>query len=91
MLHAAHGEPLLVDLTYVAVRQLVFRVAQHPRDVVAAGVEAVDVANLPRHHAQLLEVDEAVDAVVVAQVDEGQVLGDDGEEGDDGSGHAAHH
>lgn len=53
---------------------------EHREQVVGGRAHVREGADLLGDHAQLLKVDESVDARVVAQVDERQILFDDGEE-----------
>ena len=48
----------------------------------------LDDPDLPRQHPQLLKVDEPVHPRLVPVVEEGEILLDDGEEGNDGRGSA---
>ena len=88
VLNTAHGKPLVEDAA--RLHGLLLGVAEHAHDVVVAAMVTIDVAHSFSHHAKLLEIDEAVDAIIVAEVDEGQVLGNYREEGYDRCGDAVH-
>ena len=53
------------------------------------GAIGADDSDLLREHAQFLKVHQAVHLCLVAVIEEGQVLLDDGEEGDEGWGGVA--